>query len=174
MNYGKIKKYDIADGEGVRVALFVSGCTHHCKGCFNKETWDFNYGTLFTKDTEEEIIEALSPDYIRGLTLLGGEPFEISNQRGLLPVLKRIRGIFPEKTVWCYTGYILEKDLQRGGQACCEITDQMLGLIDILVDGEFIEARKDIQLVFRGSSNQRIIDMTKTRDSNKIVLWKSS
>lgn len=169
MNYGEIKKYDIANGEGVRVTLFVSGCTHHCKGCFNAETWDFHYGKPFTKDTEGELFAALSPAYIRGLTLLGGEPFEPSNQTALLPFLKRLRKELPEKDIWCYTGYTLDTDLRPGGSAYCEATDEMLGLLDVLVDGEFIEAKKDIRLVFKGSSNQRIIDLKKSREQGRII-----
>ncbi len=171
MNYGEIKKYDIADGPGVRVSLFVSGCTHHCKGCFNPETWNFAYGRPFTEETENEILTALAPPYITGLTLLGGEPFEISNQRTLLPFLKRVRAELPEKNVWSYTGYTLETDLREGGRAHCEVTDEMLSLIDVLVDGEFIESLKNISLRFRGSSNQRIIDLNATRKTGETVLW---
>ncbi|MDO5425142.1 MAG: anaerobic ribonucleoside-triphosphate reductase activating protein [Eubacteriales bacterium] len=171
MNYGEIKKYDIADGEGVRVALFVSGCTHHCKGCFNEETWDFHYGNPFTEDTAVMLLSALTPKYISGLTVLGGEPFEIMNQRSLLPFLRKVRETFPLKSIWCYTGYTLEKDLLDGGIVHCEVTDEILGLLDILVDGEFVESQKDISLVFRGSSNQRIIDLKATAAHGKTVLW---
>ncbi|MDD6489049.1 MAG: anaerobic ribonucleoside-triphosphate reductase activating protein [Clostridia bacterium] len=173
MNYGEIKKCDIANGEGVRVSLFVSGCTHHCKGCFNSETWDFNYGKPFTDDIQKEIINALSHEYINGLSLLGGEPFEIQNQRVLLPFIQKVRNIFPDKTIWCYTGYTLDKDLIKGGKAYCECTDGMLECIDILVDGEFIENLKDISLAFKGSSNQRIIDIKKSAETNTIVLWQN-
>ncbi|MGN0665290.1 MAG: anaerobic ribonucleoside-triphosphate reductase activating protein [Huintestinicola sp.] len=159
MFYGEIKKNDIANGEGVRVTLFVSGCTHHCKGCFNPDTWDFSYGQLFTEETEEEILTALAPAYVDGLTLLGGEPFEPDNQRGLLPLLRKVRERFPNKSVWCFTGYTFETDLLNNSRARCESTDEMLSYIDILVDGEFIEEQKDIMLAFRGSSNQRIIDV---------------
>lgn len=172
MNYGEIKKYDIANGEGVRVSLFVSGCTHHCKGCFNEKTWDFEFGTPFTGETEKELIKALSQNYIDGLSLLGGEPFERKNQRVLLPFLKKVRSMFPEKNIWCYTGYIYEKDLLQESRARCECTDEMLKNIDVLVDGEFIEALKNISLPFRGSSNQRIIDVKRSLESGMTRIWK--
>lgn len=172
MNYGTIKKYDIANGEGVRVSLFVSGCTHHCKNCFNEEAWDFWYGKPFTKDTELEIMDALSADYINGLTLLGGEPFEPENQKVLLPFLRRVRERFPEKDIWCYTGYSLERELLADSRARCECTDEMLSFIDVLVDGRFVEELKDISLPFRGSSNQRIIDLKATLESGCAVLKK--
>lgn len=159
MNYGNIKKYDIADGPGVRVSLFVSGCTHHCKGCFNAETWDFNYGQPYTSKTEEEILEAMEPIYIKGFTLLGGEPFEPQNQKVLVGLLKRIREKFPNKSIWCYTGYTYDVDLIKGGKVYTEVTDEMLSYIDTLVDGEFVEEKKDLMLEFRGSSNQRLIEL---------------
>ena len=159
MNYCEIKDCDIANGEGIRVSLFVSGCTHHCKGCFNKETWDFNYGEEFTAEVEDKILNMLSRSYINGLTLLGGEPFEPQNQRVLCPFLKRVKEMFPDKNIWCYTGYTYETDLLENSRARCECTDDMLRMIDILVDGEFKEELKDITLKFRGSSNQRIIDL---------------
>lgn len=171
MNYGEIKKYDIANGEGVRVSLFVSGCTHHCKGCFNYETWDFTYGKPFTKDTENEILTALDHSYINGLSLLGGEPFEPQNQKALLPFLQEVRARFPEKNIWCYTGYTLDEDLLQDSKARCEYTDDMLKLIDVIVDGEFKEDLKDISLAFRGSANQRIIDVKATLSQGKVVLW---
>jgi len=171
MFYGEIKKYDIANGIGVRVSLFVSGCTHHCKGCFNADTWDFKYGKLFTGETAEEILEALKPDYIAGLTLLGGEPFEPANQRVLLPLLRRVRQQYPEKTIWCYSGYLYDAELLSQSRARCECTDEMLGLLDVLVDGRFVEELKDITLQFRGSSNQRVIDLRKTRASKQLTLW---
>ena len=171
MYYGEIKKFDIANGEGVRVSLFVSGCTHHCKGCFNAETWDFNYGQPYTDDTEAEIIGALNHDFIAGLSLLGGEPFEPENQRALLPLLKKVKSIFPEKNVWCYTGYLFDKDLLGESRAKCECTDEMLQLIDVLVDGKFAEELKDISLAYRGSSNQRIIDVQKSLQTGKIEMW---
>lgn len=147
MNYAEIKKFDIANGEGVRTSLFVSGCTHHCKGCFNQVAWDFNYGKLFTKEVEDDIIKSLEPDYIQGLSLLGGEPLEPQNIKVLLPFIKRVKSIYPNKDIWCYTGYTYE-DLN------CK---KFLSYINVLVDGEFVEELKDISLKFRGSSNQRVI-----------------
>ena len=161
MYYGNIKKYDIADGPGVRVTLFVSGCRHHCKGCFNSETWDFQSGQPYTEETEAELLEALEPGYIAGLTLLGGEPFEPENQVELVKLLKKVRETYPEKNVWSYTGYVYDKDLISGGRAYTEVTDEMLSYIDVLVDGPFVEELKDITLQFKGSSNQRIIELHK-------------
>ena len=161
MNYGNIKECDIADGPGVRVSLFVSGCRHHCKGCFNKETWDFDYGMPYTKETEDEIIRLLAPSYIQGITLLGGEPFEPENQKELAGLLKRVRETYPDKDIWCYTGYLYDVDLPEGGRVHTEVTEEMLSYIDVLVDGEFIEEEKDVTLVFRGSRTQRIIELGK-------------
>lgn len=161
VNYGTIKKYDIADGPGVRVSLFVSGCRHHCKGCFNAETWDFHYGKPYTEETEREILEALKPDYIAGFTVLGGEPFEPENQMEVVKLLKKVREVYPEKTIWCYTGYLYDVDLIEGGKVYTDVTKEMLSYIDTLVDGEFIEEQKDISLPFRGSRNQRIIELSK-------------
>ena len=158
MNYASIRTCDIANGDGVRVSLFVSGCTHHCKGCFNEAAWDFAYGEPFTKKTENEILAALEPDFIDGLTLLGGEPMEPENQRALMPLLRRFREKFGDaKTLWIYTGCVLETDLKAESRWRTEVTDEMLSLADVLVDGPFLEAKKDISLQFRGSSNQRII-----------------
>ena len=160
MNYASIRTCDIANGEGVRVSLFVSGCTHHCKGCFNEAAWDFAYGEPFTKKTENEILAALEPDFIDGLTLLGGEPMEPENQRALMPLLRRFREKFGDaKTLWIYTGCLLETDLKAESRWRTEVTDEMLSLTDVLVDGPFLEAKKDISLQFRGSSNQRIIHL---------------
>ena len=171
MNYAEIKNCDIANGPGVRAALFVSGCTHRCKGCFNEITWDFGYGKPFTEETEEYLFSLLSPSYIKGLSLLGGEPMERVNQKGLLPFLRKLKERMPEKNIWCYTGYTLETDLL--GRMCREWPEtlELLSLIDVLVDGEFVEAEKDISLRFRGSRNQRIIDLKKTLSCGQTVLW---
>ena len=171
MHYGEIKNCDIANGQGVRVTLFVSGCTNRCKNCFQPETWDFCYGTPFTEETEEKILEMLAPGYINGLTLLGGEPMEPQNQRGLLPFIRKVRETLPGKTIWCYSGFTYEELLQDGSHPRCEVTDELLSLIDVLVDGRFVEELKDISLRFRGSSNQRLIDMNKTREFGQVVLW---
>ncbi len=170
MNYGAIKKCDIANGVGVRTVLFVSGCTHHCKGCFQPETWNFDYGERYTKETEDEIIESLRPDYVDGITLLGGEPFEPENQRELVKLLRRIKKELPQKTVWSFSGFTYE-ELTGDSRAVCEVTNEMLSMLDVLVDGEFVEAKRNISLRFRGSENQRLIDMNKTRKDGKIVLW---
>ena len=171
MNYGEIKKCDIANGEGVRTSLFVSGCTHHCKGCFNPATWDFGFGRPYTAETEQEIIDSLKPDYVDGLSLLGGEPFEPANQRELVKLLRRVRAELPKKNVWCYTGYLFDAELLSKSRARCEYTDEMLSMIDILVDGEFVEAKKNISLAFKGSENQRIIDVQKSLASGEVVLY---
>lgn len=171
MYYGEIKKCDIANGEGVRVSLFVSGCTHHCPGCFNQDTWDFAYGEEYTEDTEQEIIEALKPDYINGLSLLGGEPFEPRNQEILVKLLRKVKNLYPEKDIWCYSGYLFDKELQQESRARCEYTDEMLSMLDVLVDGRFVESLKDIRLAFRGSSNQRVIDVKKSLGCGEVVLW---
>ena len=170
MNYASIKKTDIANGPGVRVSLFVSGCTHHCKGCFNSETWDFNYGKVFNEEVCKEIITALSPDYISGFSLLGGEPFEPENQKELSLLLKRIKSIYPNKTTWCYTGYKFENDLLKTSKIKSEYSNDMLKSIDILVDGEFIESQKNLMLQFRGSENQRIIDVQESLKRGKTVI----
>ncbi len=170
MHYGEIKNCDIANGEGVRVTLFVSGCTNHCKNCFQPQTWDFDYGKPFTEETEAELFRLLSPRYIRGLTLLGGEPFEPENQRALLPFLRKLRRELPEKTVWTFTGFTWEELHTEGSHPRCEVTDELLNLIDVLVDGRYVEERKDIGLRFRGSSNQRLLDLNATRASGKLTL----
>jgi anaerobic ribonucleoside-triphosphate reductase activating protein len=158
MNYASIRKCDIANGEGIRVSLFVSGCTHRCKGCFNPEQWDFEFGEPFTAATENEILTALDNDFIDGLTILGGEPMEPANQRALVPFLRRLRARFGTgKNVWVYTGCVLESELKSETRWRTEVTDEFLSMIDVLVDGPFLEAKKDISLQFRGSSNQRII-----------------
>jgi len=170
MNYGEIKNYDIANGLGVRVSLFVSGCTHHCKGCFNPQTWDFAYGRPFTQATINVLLKMLSPSYIDGLSLLGGEPFEPDNQRALVPLLREVRSRFPDKNIWCYTGYMLDEELLKPSRARCEVTDEMLSMIDVLVDGEFVEEKKNISLMFRGSENQRLIDLPLTLAVGEIRL----
>ena len=171
MNYAAIKRRDIADGPGVRVSLFVSGCTHRCKGCFNEEAQDFAYGEPFTPEVEEALLEDLAPYYVDGLTLLGGEPFEPANQRALLPFVRRFKARFPGKDVWAYTGYVYETELLQPSRARCEATDELLSLVDVLVDGEFVEEQKDITLLFRGSANQRLIDLNATRQRGETVLW---
>ncbi len=167
MNYAKIKCHDVANGPGVRVSIFVSGCNHHCKGCFNKETWDFNYGEPFTEKEIDLIIEALKPDYISGLSVIGGEPFELVNQEGLLPLLKKVREVYQDtKSIWAYSGFTYEELLKMKNPN----TSEILNIIDVLIDGKFIEDLKDPLLYFRGSSNQRIIDMKKTRKNKKVIL----
>ena len=168
MNYGNIKECDIADGPGVRVTLFVSGCRHHCKGCFNSETWNFQYGVPFTEETQDKILELLKPGYIEGFTLLGGEPFEPENQAVLVHLLKKIRETYPQKDIWCYSGYLFDQDMQPGGSVYTEYTKEMLRQIDVLVDGEFVEAKKDLTLIFRGSSNQRLLRL---KDGEFAGMW---
>lgn len=170
MNYGNIKECDIANGPGVRVSLFVSGCRHHCKGCFNEETWDFHYGNPYTEETEETIINLLKVGYIQGLSLLGGEPFEPENQQELVKLLRKVRETYPEKDIWCYSGYLYDVDMVPGGRVYTDVTEEMLSYLDVLVDGRFVEAQKDVTLHFRGSKNQRIIDVKKSRKENAVVL----
>ena len=174
MNYATIKKYDVANGPGVRVSLFVSGCTHHCPGCFNPETWDFNYGNPFDSEVMNEILEAMEPSYIRGFTLLGGEPFEYKNQQGVLPLLKEIKTRFPNKDIWCFTGYDYEKDILGDMVHKWPETQDMLSCIDVLVDGEFIQEKKDLTLRFRGSSNQRLIKVQESLSTNSVIPWDDS
>lgn len=171
MNYAAIKWADVANGPGIRVSLFVSGCTHRCPGCFNQEAQDFDYGRPFTDAEEEQILEALGFGPIRGLSLLGGEPFEPDNQRALLPFLRRVKEIRPQKEIWCYSGYVLEDELWKDSRARCEYTDEMLSLIDVLVDGPFILEQKDLNLRFRGSSNQRILNIPASLEARTPVLW---
>ena len=171
MNYADIKRVDVANGPGVRVSLFVSGCTHHCKGCFNEVTWDFHYGTEFTKETEDLILGYLEPDYVSGITILGGEPFEHVNQIGLLPLLRRIRERFPNKSIWCFSGYLFDCDIV--GRMCKEWdeTKEMLSYIDVLVDGEFMIEKKNLNLRFKGSENQRTILVNESLEAGTVVLW---
>lgn len=171
MNFATIKPFDVANGPGVRVSLFVSGCTHRCKGCFNEEAWDFSYGEEFTSESLDRILTAMKPDYIKGFSLLGGEPFEPRNQIVLCDVLEKIKEAYPDKTVWCYTGYTYDKDLLSGRLCDKAITEKMLRNIDILVDGKFIEELKNLKLRFKGSENQRIIDLRKSEEDDKIILW---
>lgn len=170
MNYGEIKKTDIANGPGVRVSLFVSGCTHKCPGCFNEVAWDFGYGRAFDEGVQEELLEALAPKYIAGLTILGGEPFEPENQTALLPFIRRVRERFPNKNIWIFTGYVFDTELLGESRARCDATDEILSMTDIIVDGPFVEAEKDITLRFKGSRNQRIIDVKKSLGSGSVAV----
>ena len=160
----------IADADGVACTIFFSGCRHYCEGCHSKDTWDFNYGKPFTEAEIEQILNDVKPDYIKGLSLLGGEPFEYVNQQGLLPLLRRFKSLYPQKDVWCYTGYDFEKDIQEKMMVMWPETRELLGYIDILVDGEFEMDKKDLSLRFRGSSNQRIIDVKRSLAENKLCL----
>lgn len=170
LNYAEIKYNDIANGPGVRTSIFVSGCTHHCKGCFNEIAWDFNYGKPFTGETIDEIIESMKPPYIAGLTLLGGEPFEPANQKGLLPLLREVKHTYPYKNIWCFTGYLFDKDIMEHMYNTCPATPEMLSYIDICVDGRFIEELKDMMLKFKGSSNQRTIDVQASLKDGRVVI----
>ncbi len=170
MYYGNIKNYDVANGVGVRVTLFVSGCTNHCEHCFQPETWDFNYGKPFTREVEDELLELLSPSYIHGLTLLGGEPFEVSNQRALYPFLLRVKEKYPQKSIWAFSGFTLEELTSPNSAHHCEVTDYILSMLDVLVDGRYVDALRNLSLKFRGSSNQRLIDMKKTLSTDKVIL----
>ncbi len=173
MHYGMVKKSDIANGEGIRTTLFVSGCRNRCKGCFQPQTWDFNYGKPFTDEVAEDIFKTFENPFVRGLTVLGGEPMEPENQTALLPFLKEFKHRFPERTIWLYTGNLYEEliGIKEGSEKRLPITDEILSLVDILVDGRYVEELRSIGLRFRGSSNQRIIDMNKTRESGCIVIW---
>lgn len=171
MNYATIKNCDIANGPGVRVSLFVSGCTHRCKGCFNEIAWDFNYGQPFTQETVDSILNMLKPDYVKGITLLGGEPFEPQNQPALLDLLRQIKQTYPNKTVWAFSGYLFDKDILPCRLGDPQITKEFLSYVDVLVDGPFVEQMKDLTLRFRGSSNQRIIDVPASIARGEVVLW---
>lgn len=191
MYYATIKKTDVANGPGIRVSLFVSGCTHGCKGCFNREAWDFHYGSPYTEETEREIMSALAPDYIKGISILGGEPMEPQNRGTVLKLLEKVRETYPQKSIWCYTGYDYEKDLLRWRAeeqtererqtacACAEraeagVISRLLELIDVLVDGEFVEEKKNLRLAFRGSENQRLIDIKKSGQEGRTVCLKEN
>ena len=168
MHFASIKNFDVANGVGVRVSLFVSGCNHHCKGCFNEEAWDFNYGKEFSEEEVNKIIDMLKPDYIKGLTLLGGEPMELVNQEGILPLVKKVKEIYPNKTIWCYSGFTFDQIMKM-----CEnwsTTRELIKYFDVLVDGKFDIEKKDLSIKFRGSSNQRIIDMKESLKENRVVL----
>ena len=169
MNYATIKNCDIANGPGVRVSLFVSGCTHRCPGCFNEVAWDFDYGEPFTEEVMDSILEMLRPSYIRGLTLLGGEPFEPQNQGPVVELLRRIKAAMPEKSIWAFSGYLFDKDILSGRLGDCS---EYLSYLDVLVDGPFVEAKKNLSLRFRGSENQRLIDVPASLAAGEIILWR--
>lgn len=171
MNYCNVKNCDIANGVGVRVSLFVSGCRNRCKNCFQPETWDFNYGKPFDEQTEEKLMKMLAPSYINGLTVLGGEPMEPENQRALLPFLKKVKAAYPQKTIWLYTGFTLEELRSPDCRAHTEYTEEILKLLTVLVDGRFVEEKKNISLRFRGSENQRLIDVAATLVAGSVTLW---
>lgn len=171
MNYAGIKYTDIANGLGCRTVLFVSGCRNHCKDCFQPHTWDFNYGAEFDENVQQEILDSLKPDYVQGLTLLGGEPFEPENQVELVKFVRKVKEQHPKKDIWAFTGYIYDQDLIPGGRKYCEATDELLSMLDVLVDGPFIAEQKNLMLKFRGSSNQRVLNMKETLKSGEIVLF---
>lgn len=171
MNYATIKYFDVANGPGIRTSLFVSGCTHCCKGCFNSVAWDFSYGQEFTKEVEDIIIDSLKLDYVKGLTLLGGEPFEISNQKGLVRFVERVKELYPNKSIWAFSGYLFE-DILPGGKVHCDESMRILNCLDVLVDGEYKEELKNLMLKFKGSENQRTIDVQESLKQNSVVLKK--
>lgn len=171
MNYAAIKPRDIANGPGVRVSLFVSGCRHHCKGCFNQEAWDFDYGQPFTAETEEEILNLLRPGFVKGLTLLGGEPFDPRNQEAVVGLLRKIRKEMPKKSIWAFSGYLFDRDLLAGQVGDVALVREYLSYVDVLVDGPFVEEKKNLSLRFRGSENQRLIDVKRSLQTGDVVLW---
>ena len=171
MNYANIKEYDISNGPGIRLSLFVSGCIHHCNGRFNPETWDFRYGKLVTKEVEDYILKELGQEFYEGMTLLGGEPMEPVNQKGLLSLVTRFKEMYPQKTLWCFTGYLYDRDLLGHFAKAMPETMELLKHIDVLVDGEFMLDKKDVTLLFKGSSNQRTIDVQKSLKSGKVISW---
>ena len=171
MKYAQLKKRDVANGPGVRVSLFVSGCTHHCKGCFNEVAWDFNYGEPFTQETVNTIVNMLAPSYVQGLTLLGGEPFEPQNQGPIVELLRQIKEKYPNKSIWAFSGYLFDRDILSGRLGDFAITKEYLSYLDVLVDGPFILEKKNLSLRFRGSENQRLIDVPASLASGTIVLW---
>ena len=170
MNYGAVKYCDIANGLGCRTVLFVSGCRNACKGCFQPETWAFDYGKPFDETIQNQILKSLEPSYVQGITLLGGDPFEEENQEALVPFMRKVKECYPDKNVWAYTGYVYDKDLIPGGRKHTENTEELLSRIDILVDGPFVQEKKNLMLKFRGSENQRVLDMKKTLETGKIIL----
>ncbi len=171
MNYASIKNCDIANGPGVRVSLFVSGCTHHCKGCFNEIAWDFDYGQPFTQEAIDMILDMLKPAYVKGLTLLGGEPFEPQNQPAIVDLLRQVKATYPEKSIWAFSGYLFDRDILPGKLGDPAITREYLSYLDVLVDGPFIEAKKNLSLRFRGSENQRLINVPASLEKGSVVLW---
>lgn len=170
MNYADIKQFDVANGPGVRISLFVSGCTHRCPNCFNEVAWDFNYGQPFTEETIDQIIKYLEPSYIWGLTLLGGEPMEHSNQQGLLPLLRKVKAYYPDKSIWCFSGYLFDRDIVGKMMKEWPETEELLSYIDVMVDGEFVEAQKDLSKRFKGSANQRTIDVQASLKAGEVML----
>lgn len=171
MNYADIKQYDVANGPGVRVSVFVSGCTHYCKGCFNKEAWDFSYGSPFTEETIEKVMEYMKPSYVKGVTILGGEPMEPQNQPGVLSLLKKVREVYPEKSIWLFSGYDFEKDILGHMLETIPETKEILSCLEVLVDGEFVEELKNFSLRFKGSSNQRTILVQESLEAGQVVLY---
>lgn len=171
MHYATIKNCDIANGPGVRISLFVSGCTHKCKGCFNEVAWDFQYGAPFTQETVDYILSLLAPSYVKGLTLLGGEPFEPQNQPALVDLLRQVKAKYPEKSIWAFSGYLFDRDMLSGKLGEPAVLNEFLSYLDVLVDGPFVESKKDLTLRFRGSSNQRLIDVPASLKSGSVVLW---
>lgn len=169
MNYATIKPVDIANGPGVRVSLFVSGCTHRCKGCFNEEAWDFQFGKPFTQEVQEQLLSSLDHDYIEGLTLLGGEPMEPSNQEALLPFIRAVRERLPQKTIWCFTGYDFEKDILGRMMEASSVTRELIPLFDVMVDGKFVVEKRNLSLKFRGSENQRVLNVKKSLEEKQAV-----
>ena len=171
MNYATIKSRDIANGPGVRVSLFVSGCTHRCPGCFNEEAWDFHFGQPFTQEVIDRILEDLSPSFVKGLTLLGGEPFDPRNQPSIVELLRQVKAKYPEKSIWAFSGYLFDRDILPGKLGDPAITREYLSYLDVLVDGPFVQAKKNLTLRFRGSENQRLIDVPASLESGTVVLW---
>ena len=171
MNYASIKNCDVANGEGIRISLFVSGCTHHCKNCFNQEAWDFNYGNKFDEAAQQQIIDLLKPSYIQGLSLLGGEPMEPANQKALLPFIQKVKELYPEKDIWCYSGYLFDKQIMEEMTKKFDFTLPLVSLFDVMVDGKYVEELHDLSIRFRGSSNQRIIDVQKSLKENQVILY---